>query len=44
MIKLGVTPGPKVKDILQKLLDALLDGKIRSRKGEEKLAENSILL
>jgi tRNA nucleotidyltransferase (CCA-adding enzyme) len=38
LIKLGVPPGPKVKEILQKLRDALLDGKIRSKKGEDKLA------
>jgi len=43
LIKLGVPPGPKVKDILQKLRDALLDGKIRSRKGEDKLAVDLIV-
>lgn len=42
LIKLGIPPGPQVKDILQKLLDALLDGRIRSRKGEEKLVSDLI--
>ncbi len=34
LIKLGIPPGPKMKEILQKLLEARLDGKVRSRSGE----------
>lgn len=43
LIKLGVTPGPQVKNILHKLLDARLDGKVRSKKGEAELAKTCIL-
>jgi tRNA nucleotidyltransferase (CCA-adding enzyme) len=32
--KMGIPPGPKMKDILDKLLEARLDGKVKSRKGE----------
>ena len=43
LIKLGVPQGPQVKNILGKLLDARLDGNVRSRKGEEELASSWIL-
>jgi tRNA nucleotidyltransferase (CCA-adding enzyme) len=35
LLKLGVPKGPKVKEVLQKLREARLDGKIDSRKDEE---------
>ena len=34
LVKMGIQPGPTIKDILQKLLEARLDGKVRSRRGE----------
>ncbi|MFQ6001117.1 MAG: hypothetical protein ACE5LG_05565, partial [Anaerolineae bacterium] len=35
--RLGVPPGPIYGQILEALRDARLDGKVRSRKGEERL-------
>jgi tRNA nucleotidyltransferase (CCA-adding enzyme) len=35
--KLGVAAGPKIKEVLQKLCDARLDGIVDSKKGEEEL-------
>jgi tRNA nucleotidyltransferase (CCA-adding enzyme) len=35
LIKLGVPKGPKIKEILQRLREARLDGKVTSRKEEE---------
>jgi tRNA nucleotidyltransferase (CCA-adding enzyme) len=37
--KMGITPGPRMKEILQKLLEARLDGKIATKKGEEEMVE-----
>jgi tRNA nucleotidyltransferase (CCA-adding enzyme) len=37
LIKLGVPKGPKIKEVLQRLRDAKLDGKIDSRKEEEEM-------
>jgi tRNA nucleotidyltransferase (CCA-adding enzyme) len=37
--KLGIPPGPQMKAILRRLLDARLDGEVRDRRGEEKLVE-----
>lgn len=37
--KLGVAPGPRMKEILQILLEARLDGEVTSRKGEVELVE-----
>jgi tRNA nucleotidyltransferase (CCA-adding enzyme) len=35
LLKLGIPEGPRVKEVLQKLREARLDGKIESRKEEE---------
>ncbi len=35
LIKLGITPGPRIKELLNLLLDARLDGKVKTRKDEE---------
>ncbi|OGO30914.1 MAG: hypothetical protein A2Z29_01560 [Chloroflexi bacterium RBG_16_56_11] len=35
--KLGVPPGPKIKDYLKRLRDARLDGKVDSKKEEEEM-------
>lgn len=35
--KMGIPPGPRMKEILQRLHDARLDGKVTSKKGEEDL-------
>jgi len=37
--KMGITPGPRMKEILQKLHEARLDGKVTSKQGEKKLVE-----
>ncbi len=42
LITLGVPPGPLVKEILQRLLEAQLDGKVRSKKGELDLVKSWI--
>jgi tRNA nucleotidyltransferase (CCA-adding enzyme) len=40
--KLGVTEGPRIKEVLGVLREARLDGKIDSRKGEEKMLRGMI--
>jgi len=35
--RLGVTPGPRIREILETLRTARLDGKVRSRKEEEEM-------
>jgi len=35
--KMGISPGPQMKEVLQRLRDARLDGKIVSKKGEVEL-------
>jgi len=35
--KMGIAPGPKMKEILQRLHEARLDGKVTNKKGEEEL-------
>lgn len=35
--KLGIPPGPRMKEILQKIHEARLDGKVTSRQGEEEM-------
>lgn len=35
--KMGITPGPQMKEILERLLDARLDGKVKNKKDEEEL-------
>ena len=37
--KMGIAPGPLMKEILQRLHDARLDGKVTSKQGERKLVE-----
>jgi len=37
--KLGVIPGPQMKEILQRLHEAKLDGKVKSKKDEEELVK-----
>jgi tRNA nucleotidyltransferase (CCA-adding enzyme) len=37
--RMGITPGPRIKEILQLLHEARLDGKVTSRWGEEELAK-----
>ena len=37
--KMGIAPGPRMKEILQHLHDARLDGKVTSKQGEVKLVE-----
>lgn len=37
LLKLGVPEGPKIKEVLQRLREARLDGKIDSRKDEEQV-------
>jgi tRNA nucleotidyltransferase (CCA-adding enzyme) len=39
LIKLGMTPGPQLKELLNRLLDARLDGKVASKKDEERLVK-----
>ncbi len=36
--KMGISPGPRMKEILQRLHAARLDGKVKSKKEEEELA------
>jgi tRNA nucleotidyltransferase (CCA-adding enzyme) len=35
--RMGITPGPHIKEILQLLHEARLDGKVTSKKGEEEM-------
>jgi tRNA nucleotidyltransferase (CCA-adding enzyme) len=37
LIRLGIPEGPRVKEVLRKLLYARLDGKVTSREGEEEM-------
>jgi hypothetical protein len=36
---MGIAPGPRMKEILQRLHEARLDGKVTSKKGERNLVE-----
>ena len=40
LTKRGIPAGPRIKEILRKLLEARLDGKVTSRKAEENLVKN----
>ncbi len=40
--KRGIPAGPRIKEILQRLLEARLDGKVTSRKSEEELVRGEI--
>ena len=37
LIKMGIPPGPRIKEILNQLLDARLDGKVKTKQDEERL-------
>ena len=37
LIRMGITPGPRIKEILNLLHEARLDGKVTSKRGEEEL-------
>jgi tRNA nucleotidyltransferase (CCA-adding enzyme) len=39
LVRLGVPRGPKIKEVLEKLREARLDGKINSKKEEEKMVK-----
>jgi tRNA nucleotidyltransferase (CCA-adding enzyme) len=39
LIKIGISPGPRIKELLNLLLDARLDGKIKTRQDEGGLVE-----
>ena len=40
--RMGIAPGPHIKEILQRLHEARLDGKVTSKKGEIKLVEGQL--
>ncbi len=40
--KMGIAPGPRMKEILQRLLEARLDGKVKTKKDEEELMKEWI--
>jgi tRNA nucleotidyltransferase (CCA-adding enzyme) len=40
--KMGVPPGPRMKEVLQQLLEARLDGKIKDKKGEAEMVEGGL--
>ncbi len=42
--KMGIAPGPQMKEILQRLHQARLDGKVTSKQGEKKLVEGWVNL
>jgi tRNA nucleotidyltransferase (CCA-adding enzyme) len=37
--RMGVTPGPQMKELLQRLHEAKLDGKVTTKRDEERLIE-----
>ncbi len=39
LLKMGIAPGPRLKEILNRLHEARLDGKVTSKKGEEDLVK-----
>ncbi|MCJ7764043.1 MAG: hypothetical protein MUO90_02655, partial [Dehalococcoidales bacterium] len=39
LIKIGIPQGPRIKEVLNQLLDARLDGKVKTRQDEEKLVK-----
>jgi tRNA nucleotidyltransferase (CCA-adding enzyme) len=39
LLKIGIAPGPHLKEVLQLLHDARLDGKVTSRQDEEELVK-----
>ncbi|MFC2034807.1 CCA tRNA nucleotidyltransferase [Chloroflexota bacterium] len=40
--RIGISPGPQIKDILQRLLEAKLDGKVTSKREEEEFVKGWI--
>ena len=42
LIKMGIEPGPRIKEVLERLRDARLDGKAKSKEGERELAEKQL--
>ncbi|HEX79017.1 MAG TPA: hypothetical protein G4O19_02555 [Dehalococcoidia bacterium] len=40
LIKMGIPQGPRIKEVLGKLLEARLDGEVKTRRDEERLVEN----
>ena len=40
--KMGITAGPRIKELLQRLHDARLDGKVTSKQEEAELVEGSV--
>jgi len=41
LIKMGIPPGPRIKELLNLLLDARLDGKVKTRQDEEGMVMGS---
>ena len=39
LVRMGIAPGPQIKEILQLLHEARLDGKVTSKQGEEELVK-----
>ena len=39
LIKMGIAPGPRIKEILNRLHEARLDGKVTSKQDEERLVK-----
>ncbi len=39
LIRMGIAPGPKVREILERLHEAWLDGKVTSKQGEEEMVK-----
>jgi tRNA nucleotidyltransferase (CCA-adding enzyme) len=42
LIEIGIPPGPKVKEVLQKLREARLDGKVTDKRDEEEMVRRLI--
>jgi len=42
LLRMGVAPGPKMKEILQRLHEARLDGEITDKQGEAELVEGGV--
>ena len=42
LIRMGITAGPRIKEVLRLLQEARLDGKVTSKQGEEKLVKGWI--
>jgi len=40
LIRMGITAGPRIKEVLRRLQEARLDGKVTSKQGEEKLVKD----